>query len=223
MASLQSGGALTFGAPPKSDVYASPRVPKVLFDYTAPVVFQRVPKASFLSMQVTVAAQWRTQFDQAGLMFTLPRTNNPNPNAANAGDAQTHPAWVKAGIEVNDGVPCVSIVARAPNSWSDWSLIPLSLCGVPLASVGPVTLQFTREKHALVVWLLRTRETDGDKERLFIRKVPWVFLDDESASLSSEAQVGVYAAQPDPFNVSGGKALQVTFSEFSIDVIEGTA
>ncbi|ERT02414.1 uncharacterized protein SPSK_05563 [Sporothrix schenckii 1099-18] len=207
-----TGPSFSFGAPPKSDIYASPRVPKVLHDYTAPVVCKRIPRDSFQTLQVTASAAWRTQYDQAGLLLTLPTKSNPNPDAHNAGVAADHPAWVKAGIEVNDGCPCVSIVARGPGGtggWSDWSLIPLSLAGESLGGELPVSLQFTREKHALQVWLLR-----GDK-RLFIRKVPWVFLAHDT--LGDDVLVGAYAAQPDPYDVSKGESLQVTFSGFKIE------
>ncbi|CAK7269980.1 hypothetical protein SEPCBS57363_003869 [Sporothrix epigloea] len=210
------GPDFTIGAKPKSDIYASPRQPTVLYDFTAPAVCRRIHKTHFKSVQVTAAATWRTQFDQAGLLFTLPARNNPNPNAANAGDLAHHPAWVKAGIEVNDGCPCVSVVARAPGGtggWSDWSLIPLSLAGEKLGPVLPVTIQFTREKNALMVWLLR----DGGTTRLFIRKVPWVFLDDESGTLGEDVLVGAYAAQPDPYDESKGESLQVTFSGLKVE------
>ncbi|CAK7218102.1 hypothetical protein SBRCBS47491_003393 [Sporothrix bragantina] len=211
-----NGPDFTFGAAPKSDIYASPRVPHVLHDYTAPVICRRIPKTQFKSLQVTAAAAWRSQFDQAGLVFTLPTRSNPDPNAANASDVQHHPAWVKAGIEVNDGCPCVSVVARGPGGtggWSDWSLIPLSLAGEKLGPVVPVTLQFTREKNALMIWLLR----DGGATRLFIRKVPWVFLDDTTGTLGEDVLVGAYAAQPDPYDEHKGESLQVTFSGFKIE------
>lgn len=207
-----AGPSFSFGAPPKSDIYASPRVPQVLHDYTAPIVCKRIPRESFKSLAVTASAAWRTQFDQAGLVFTLPTKTNPNPDTENAKAVERHPAWVKAGIEVNDGCPCVSVVARGPGGtggWSDWSLIPLSLAGEKLGGEVPVSLEFTREKNALIIWLIR-----GDA-KLFIRKVPWVFL--EHDTLGEDVLIGAYAAQPDPYDVSKGESLQVTFSGFKIE------
>lgn len=204
-------------APPKSDIYVSPRTPKALFDYTAPVVYKRIDKEAFVALSVTTSAKWRTQYDQAGLIFTVPTKNNPEPNATNAAELDTHPAWIKAGIECNDGAPCVSIVDRAPGGWANWSLIPLSLIGITLGPVVPVTLNFTREKNALMIWLIQDPEAGEGSKKLFIRKVPWVFLDDPAGKLGSDILVGAYAAQPDPYDFSQGESLEVTFSGLKIE------
>ncbi|EPE02148.1 hypothetical protein F503_06152 [Ophiostoma piceae UAMH 11346] len=206
-------------APPKSDIYVSPRTPKALFDYTAPVVHTRIAKEAFVSLSVTASAKWRTQFDQAGLIFTVPTKNNPKPDATNANEASTHPAWVKAGIECNDGAPCISVVGRSPDGWAEWSLIPLSLIGITLGAVVPVTLTYTREKNALMIWLSQELKAGQAPQKLFIRKVPWVFLDDPAGNIGSDVLVGAFAAQPDPYDESKGESLEVTFSGLKIETV----
>jgi len=201
---------LSLSAPPKSDIYASPGPPP-LFVYTAPVVCRRVKKSCFSLARVTVSAKWTLQFDQGGLVVTIPTLNNANPDASSGNVAESHPAWVKVGIEVNDGAPCVSIVGKSRNGWCDWSLVPLEKSSEAVSA----TLELTRFKNALMVWLSK------EGSRVLIRKVPWVFLDDEA--LSDDMLVGIYAAQPDPDDKSGGKGLEVSFSNFRLEEVDGAS
>lgn len=200
----------TLYAGPKSDIYASP-LGSTLHVYTAPVTCKRITRDSFKLARVTVSARWTLQFDQGGLVFTLPRPRNPSPDAANASTADEHPAWVKAGIEVNDGIAAVSIVGKSLNGWCDWNMVPTG--GIP----GPggeiqVTLEMTRFKNALMIWMV-----EGDK-KVLIRKIPWVFLGNDD--LSNDALVGVYAARPDPDDKSGGQDLEVRLSDFRLETTE---
>lgn len=215
-AAVASGGSFTILAPPKSDIYAQP-VPPATHDYNAPVVFRRMPKASFVSARLTVSAAWEHQFDQGGFLFTVPTKSNPNPDAVSGAVRATHPAWIKAGIETNDGFPCVSIVARAPGGWCDWSLLPLFDCPVGHGAVTPATLEFCRFHNALKIFLVRGH--GPAEQKTLIRKVPWVFLDD-APELGPDALVGVFAAQPDPDNASAGRSLEVTFSDFHIQTTQ---
>lgn len=196
---------LSLSAPPKSDIYASPGPPE-LYVYTAPVVYRRVPKSDFSLARVTVSARWHLQFDQGGLVFTIPTIENPNPDASNARTSASHPAWIKVGIEINDGAPCVSIVGKARNGWCDWSLVPLD---TELGEEAAATLELTKFKNALMVWMVKS------DTKVLIRKLPWVFLDD--AGLSTDVLVGIYAAQPDPDNKAGGRDLKVSFSNFCLE------
>lgn len=83
--------------------------------------------------RVTVTADYRALYDQAGLMLRL---------------SDTH--WIKAGIEHTDGNPVFSTVVT--NGTSDWATLPLSF------AASPITLRLTRHGHAIRVDL---REPGG--------------------------------------------------------------
>ncbi|OQV01284.1 hypothetical protein CLAIMM_06667 [Cladophialophora immunda] len=197
-------------AAPGTDIYATP-VPPIRHVFSAPIVYRRMPKQSFQFAGVTVRCRWAFQFDQGGLVFVIPRTANPEPDARNAQNPTQHPEWVKVGFEVNDGAAYVSVVAKSHENWCDWSLVPLS--SVPASSEEvEVSLQLTREKNALMVWWVPRRE-----DKVLIRKVPWVFLETEDAQ-DSEAWVGVYCARPDPDNEArkGQASLVVAFEGLDV-------
>lgn len=66
-------------------------------------------------------------YDQAGVMLWGSRTQ-----------------WIKAGVEINDGVPCVGAVVT--DGYSDWSLAP-----VPEWHERVVTIRASRTKDAVIV------------------------------------------------------------------------
>ena len=66
-------------------------------------------------------------YDQAGLMLWVGPDN-----------------WIKAGVEINDGVPHVGAVVT--NGFSDWSLAP-----VPEWTGGVVTLRASRASDAVII------------------------------------------------------------------------
>jgi regulation of enolase protein 1 (concanavalin A-like superfamily) len=65
-------------------------------------------------------------YDQAGVMLWGSRTQ-----------------WIKAGVEINDGVPCVGAVVT--DGYSDWSLAP-----VPEWQERIVTIRASRTKDAVI-------------------------------------------------------------------------
>lgn len=66
-------------------------------------------------------------YDQAGVMLWSSRTQ-----------------WIKAGVEINDGVPCVGAVVT--DQYSDWSLAP-----VPEWKERIITIRASRTTDAVVV------------------------------------------------------------------------
>ncbi|KAH8898646.1 hypothetical protein GQ53DRAFT_605690, partial [Thozetella sp. PMI_491] len=178
----------TLAAPPNTDIYATP-LGSTLHVYSAPVSHTQLLKSSFSLARVSFSFTPTLQFDQGGLLFTVARKVNPEPTAENSQEAASHPAWIKAGIEVNDGEPWVSVCGKANHGWVDWSLVPLPT-KTGLGKKVSATIEFTWYKNALMIYSIR------GEERTLVRKVPWAFLDD--AELSDHAWVGVYAARPDP-------------------------
>lgn len=200
---------ITLQAPPNTDIYATPILP-VRHVFSAPILYRRMPKHSFESAKVTVRSRWSCQFDQGGLVFVVPSNANPEPNAENAQHPADHPEWIKVGFEVNNGAAFVSIVAKSRENWCDWSLVPLSSASA-LSEEVEVTLQLTREKNALMVWM------PHGEDKVLIRKIPWVFLATRDME-DSEAWVGVYCARPDPDGEARkiSASLAVTFEDLEV-------
>ncbi|KAI0130405.1 hypothetical protein BJ170DRAFT_314115 [Xylariales sp. AK1849] len=198
----------TLAAAPNTDVYASP-LGETLHVYSAPITHTRVDKSTFSHARVTFSFVPILQFDQGGLILTLPSKTNAEPNETNSREASGHPAWIKIGIEVNEGEPWLSVVGKARNGWCDWSLAPLPVKS-GLGEEASATIEMTRHKNALMVY-----SVEGDTKTL-IRKVPWVFLDD--AASNGSAYVGAYAARPDPESKATGVHFKVQFKNLYIDM-----
>lgn len=122
------------------------------------------------------------------------------------GRKQTHPRWIKAGIEVWEGKAWGSIVVR--EKWSDWSLFELEEPSEKGAY--KLTLQIKRMGDALMIYVL----SEG-QERKSVRKVPWVFFEEERRGVES-VMVGVYGARPDPFDEAKGKNLEIGAEGFEL-------
>jgi uncharacterized protein len=111
------------------------------------------------AIEVDFALDYGTQFDQAGAWLHVSATH-----------------WVKAGVEVSDGVPQVGAVVTEGRS--DWSVSP-----VPQWSGRSVTVRLSRAGDAVTI---RAR-VDDDPFRL-VRLLP--LLPDV------EASAGPYCASP---------------------------
>jgi uncharacterized protein len=85
--------------------------------------------AGDFTAEVTIKGEYDTLYDQAGLMMRL---------------SETH--WVKAGIELTDGLMYFSVVIT--NDVSDWSLV-----AIPADPAG-VRIRLTRHREAVRVQYL---------------------------------------------------------------------
>ncbi|KAF2434673.1 hypothetical protein EJ08DRAFT_426179 [Tothia fuscella] len=190
-------------ADPKSDIYAAPAHGYV---WTAPVIYKTLKASSFSKASLSITLDWTTTYDQGGLILAFPSPSNPIPDAKNAKDVSTHPQWVKAGIEINDGKPWISVVAR--ENYADWSLA--STPAVSSSNDGKTvkaTIEFEKHANALMIFV-----RDG-KERRMIREVQWVFLEGQ---LEKEAWIGVYCCRPDAKGEAEGP-LEVHFEDFVVE------
>lgn len=82
------------------------------------------------SAELTFSADYRTLYDQAGVMLRVDQNN-----------------WLKTGVEYTDGAMHFSVVATRDNQ-SDWSVLVL-----PETARKGVTLRLTRHGEALRVQL----------------------------------------------------------------------
>jgi regulation of enolase protein 1 (concanavalin A-like superfamily) len=128
------------------------------------------------AVEVTFVARFDTLYDQAGLMVRV--------------DADT---WIKAGVELNDGVPHLGAVVT--HGRSDWSLSP-----VPEWDGRPVTVRASRAGDAVTV---RAR-AEGEAWRT-VRLAPF--------PVDATAAAGPYCCSPQR---AGGADLQVRFTGFTM-------
>lgn len=189
----------SLSASPKTDIYAAPNHGYV---FTAPIAYRKIRTSSFHRARINITLKWKLQYDQGGLILAFPSSPDQIPDAKNASTKETHPKWVKAGIEVNDGHAFASIVSR--EEWADWSLTPLQTSA---EKTTKLTLQFKKHGNALMVML-----GDGFRETM-IREVQWVFCDERA---DVECLLGVYVARPDAEGKAEGD-LEVEFEGLVID------
>ncbi|KAH8674761.1 hypothetical protein BGZ60DRAFT_484502 [Tricladium varicosporioides] len=165
--------------------------------FDAPILYQSIPISSFKSVRVSVSGDWKTMYDQGGLILVLPPKKS-----------STQKRWVKTGIEVYKEKLQMSVVAT--DEWADWSMQPLS---PEDDAAGKTTVIMERMKNddgsygpVLMISML-----SGNGEQKIIREVCWAFHDlDES----EEMWVGMYTARPTKDDREG---LVVDFTGFTIE------
>lgn len=213
----------TLQTPPKTDIFASPTIG---YHFSAPIVYVTLPIREFHSAAATITVPYTLsllntagvnnptlQFDQGGLVFALLEKDSPIPTKEAPGGKDDHPRWIKAGVEIWEGKAWGSIVVR--EKWSDWSLFDVEKNAV----VGGYELRLQMEKlgDALVIFALGG---DGGKEKTLVRKVPWVFLEEEIEDVD-KMWVGVYGARPDPFDEAKGRNLEIGVEGFEVWNLKG--
>lgn len=189
---------LTTSSP--TDIWRKPPATDV---FSAPIVYESFPISAFRRAKLTVTAQWRTLYDQGGIVIVLP------PKAGG-----TQKRWIKAGIEFYLGKPFMSVVAT--NEWSDWSLLPLTGAD---AEEGKVTIEVERDTkvNGELGPVLRILVNSSDGGRVPIREVTWGFWG--ASKDSEEMWVGAFAAKPTP---DERQEFEVQFSEFAIEIVTNT-
>jgi regulation of enolase protein 1 (concanavalin A-like superfamily) len=152
--------------------------------FNAPIIYKRLPLTAFSRARTTVSAEFKTLYDQGGLVLVI------NPEAG-PGKSQ----WVKTGIEWYQGKAFVSTVCC--DKFADWSL---SSSGIKTTTSTPpnssssagketsVTLEIEKDPKGGALWIY---VVDG-KERLPVREVTWVL----DVDAETECWIGVYAATP---------------------------
>lgn len=152
-------------APPSTDVWAKP---PATHRFNAPILYKSIPLKSFKRARVSIVAEWKTLYDQGGLILVINGSKE---------DAQKQ--WIKCGIEFTNNKPHVSVVAK--DRWADWSLIAVPSGG------HAATIEIVREEdNTLWVYLVE------GISRLPLREVTWAFEEEETA----ECWIGSYAAKP---------------------------
>lgn len=157
--------------------------------YTAPILYQRL-RHRFVFAEVTICADWRLEYDQAGLViFARAPPGQSTPAAPSDHGApppysfhMPSPKWVKVGLELKDGSPTASAVYGTPDD-TDWSgSILSSQCGSP-------DLRVKLERIGYALWVYYEDRCLGWKK---IREITCFFLGVEDKSV----WVGVYVSRP---------------------------
>ncbi|PQE30981.1 flavin-binding monooxygenase protein [Rutstroemia sp. NJR-2017a WRK4] len=156
----------TLEANPGTDIW---RKPPTTNDFNAPTkTHSTLPRSDFLSARLTFSGPWVQQYDQGGLLLTLPSARNPTAR------------WLKTGVELYNGVPYISTVGC--DNYSDWSIWPLT----KEEAEGEITIEVRREGEGLWVYWVKG-EGKGEQP---LREVTWLFAEE------GEVVVGAYAARP---------------------------
>ncbi|KAF9885320.1 hypothetical protein FE257_013037 [Aspergillus nanangensis] len=137
--------------------------------FNAPIVYQRTTKEQFMSSRLTVSADFKDRFDQAGLCLVIKSADRTR--------------WIKTGIEVEFDVPWVSTVVK--DEWADWSLRDLFD-----GSKKQVTVEIRKEDDG-DLWV---HAFGPDGRHAALRQITWwSALPDDI-----ELWVGPYVAKPAP-------------------------
>lgn len=222
-------------APPNTDLW---RKPPTGDTSTAPILFTSL-RHPFVSAEVSVSADWRMEWDQAGLVIFAgmpPGRQISNPNSPIAEESNvpssTHgqyissqsppppytapptTKWVKVGLEFCNNA-CHASTVVATQDGADWSTAALPPYQ---AQRQDLRLKLERIGHAL--WIHYEDQRLGWKK---LREVTWFFWGVEDKSV----RIGVYASRPANFAPSlfereyGGSSvtqshLRVEFEELQI-------
>lgn len=177
-------------APPKTDIWR-PSPTEDRFD--APFIYTSIKSSNFKQVSATISAEWKTQYDQGGILICWPA---PEKN---------HSKWIKTGIEFFNGKPSLSVVGC--DRYSDWSL-----CLLPIAGAIHATIEAERVGQTLWIYLI------FNGERRALREIKWAFLEDREAE--AEMWVGTYAAKPTPESEGDAETgIEVIFRDLQLQTV----
>ena len=186
------------------------RKPPSTNDFNAPTfvpagVKTTGPLSKFKSVSVSFSFTPKVLYDQAGVVLAM------RPAGSGSAKDSAPPKWVKSGVELFNGTPCMGTVAT--DSWSDWSLAPVPDEAIFLPEGAPGSKQgFVRvlvekggdDLKAPTLWVYLVTD-EGVKKPL--REITWVF---DPAIGDWEVEVAAYAARPQPASDS----LTASFKDF---------
>ena len=178
-------------APPKTDIW---RPSPTEDHFNAPMMYTSIKSSEFVKASVTISADWKTLYDQGGVVIYWPNAT------------QNQSKWVKTGIEHFGGKPALSVVGN--DRFSDWSLTPM-----PMAGATHATIEVQRIDQTLWVYFI----FNGEKRAL--REIKWAFLENREAD--AEMWIGTYAAKPTPESDSDLKTgIEVIFRDWSLETTD---
>jgi regulation of enolase protein 1 (concanavalin A-like superfamily) len=196
-------GSFILSAPPNTDLW---RKPPTGDTSTAPILYTAL-RHPFVSAEVLVAAEWRMEWDQAGLVIFAGTPPGRTIGTSDSGAAPTAasiptetaelaapppytppPAskWVKVGLEFCNNA-CYASSVCATQDGADWSISAL-----PPYHAQRQDLRIKFERIGYALWIYYEDAMLGWKK---LREVTWFFWGVENKSV----RVGVYASRPANF------------------------
>ncbi|CUS15014.1 unnamed protein product [Tuber aestivum] len=203
----------TLSTEPVTDLW---RKPSNLIASNQPTLYTPLLLSTFVSATASFRADWKTLYDQAGLILIFPHSRPAEASAESPlGLPDEHPpAWIKSGIEFVNGIPNRGTVSAPFNSWADWSLVPSRDAEVSITFEREGAVDGGQLGTSLQIFLV-----DGEEKRkTMVREVTWVF-EEELVKCGTVVWVGVYLAKPtrDGEGEGQGGRLEVEFE--SVEVI----
>ncbi|KAG0639086.1 hypothetical protein HOY80DRAFT_886822 [Tuber brumale] len=207
----------TLSTQPVTDLW---RKPPNLIASNQPTLYTPLRLSTFVSATASFRAEWKTLYDQAGLVLIFPPSSPPSKTFSTEEPLRLElpdhhpPAWIKSGIEFVNGIPNRGTVSAPFDSWADWSLVPSFDAGLSVA--------FEREGavdgggqlgSSLQIFLVE------GKRKTMVREVTWVF-EEELVKCDPVVWVGVYLAKPTRDGDGEGQAgrLEVEFERAEVVV-----
>ena len=222
----------TLKAPPQTDLW---RKPPSRDTSTAPILFTTL-RFPFVSAEVTVSADWRLEWDQAGLVLfagappggrpvvqpplepehqqqqqqamAMAAGNHPPPPPYSPPTISTAAKWVKVGLEFSNNV-CHASSTVAGSDGADWALTALPPYH---GQRDDLRVKLERLGHAL--WIYYEDQQLGWRK---LRELTGFFWGVEDKSI----RVGVYASRPASFSSSSSpfdRARQQEYLERDLSV-----
>ncbi|KAH9903645.1 hypothetical protein F4778DRAFT_92570 [Xylariomycetidae sp. FL2044] len=175
----------TLQAQPGTDIWRKPPSTDI---WTVPITrTQTNPLHSFRSARITFWADWKEQYDQAGLLLVPRPASSPYPSSTSSTNKSPPPQhWIKTGVEFYESQPRLSTVSC--ERFADWSLgeavidVDVDVIeGKKGGKRGGVTIEVRREgdddEHGVSLWVYRVLlDEEGEvRERIPLREICWVF------------------------------------------------
>lgn len=203
----------TLSTEPVTDLW---RKPLDLIASNQSTLYTPLHLSTFVSATASFRADWKTLYDQAGLILLFPQSEaSPKPLIELPDDHP--PAWIKSGIEFVNGIPNRGTVSAPFNSWADWSLVPSSDVGLSITFEREGAVNGGQLGSSLQIFLVEGEE--GAKRKSMVREITWVF-EEELVKCDPVIWVGVYLAKPTrdgPEDGQGGR-LDVEFEGLEVVV-----
>ncbi|PHH65081.1 hypothetical protein CDD81_3479 [Ophiocordyceps australis] len=204
MASISKSDVFTIAADPNTDIWKKPPAHNV---FTAPYkTHSKHATTAFRSASLTFNAPYHHQYDQAGFLLIF----HPPSQPAHAPAALSHRKWIKAGVEVFNGAPSLSVVGC--DSWADWSVADVP----PAAAAAPLTMRIEREVEASgsCLWIhhVRRQESTGQEVKVPLRQLCWPY--GEAAGDGWMLEVAAAVARPSKTTTD---SLCATFCDFDVE------
>ncbi|PWW77863.1 hypothetical protein C7212DRAFT_101235, partial [Tuber magnatum] len=180
----------TLSTEPVTDLW---RKPPNLIASNQPTLYTPLLLSTFVSATASFRADWKTLYDQAGLIMIFLRS--PPAEASTKpplGLPEDHPpAWIKSGIEFVNGIPNRGTVSAPFNLWADWSLVPNLDAGTSITFEREGAVDGGQLGSSLQIFLVEGEE----KRKTMVREVTWGFAE-ELVECGTVTWVGVYLAKP---------------------------